>query len=265
MTTKKHLTTVSYDKVGKTYDTTRCADPEIVQGLLAFMNPSKEKKYVDISCGSGNYTTALFDAGLDITGVDISATMLNQAQLKNSTIMWHQADVHQLPFDNNTFDGVFCIHAMHHYQDLNKASKEMHRILKSQGKVILFGTLLDQCKHQWILYYFPFIWETAQSILKSQEETIKILKDAGFSDIRFEKYFIGKQSRDLSLYAGKYHPEIYLDPIIRSGMTPFNMPKYAKEIERGCTKLAEDISSGEIQNIMNQYESGHGEYIYNYF
>ena len=49
-----------YERIGQTYDETRKADPEITNQLLTLLNPSPEGRYLDIGCGSGNYTQALF-------------------------------------------------------------------------------------------------------------------------------------------------------------------------------------------------------------
>jgi ubiquinone/menaquinone biosynthesis C-methylase UbiE len=48
-----------YNTIGKTYDTTRKPDPEIVQTLIRLIQPKAKGHYLDIACGSGNYTNAL--------------------------------------------------------------------------------------------------------------------------------------------------------------------------------------------------------------
>lgn len=50
------MTKPIYDTIGKTYDSTRQADPEITQKLLELLCPIVGGKYLDIGCGSGNYT-----------------------------------------------------------------------------------------------------------------------------------------------------------------------------------------------------------------
>lgn len=46
-------------------------------------------------------------------------------------------DVHQIPFDENTFDVVFCNHVMEHVDDDIKAMSEIHRVLKPGGWAII--------------------------------------------------------------------------------------------------------------------------------
>ena len=44
-----------------------------------------------------------------------------------------KADICQLPFDDNSFDIVFCNHVLEHIPDDTKAMQELYRVLKSGG------------------------------------------------------------------------------------------------------------------------------------
>ena len=46
-------------------------------------------------------------------------------------------DIHEIPFEDNTFDIIFCNHVLEHVDDDLKAMSEMRRVLKSGGWAIL--------------------------------------------------------------------------------------------------------------------------------
>jgi SAM-dependent methyltransferase len=46
-------------------------------------------------------------------------------------------DIHQIPFEQNTFDVVLCNHVLEHVQDDLKALREINRVLKPKGFAIL--------------------------------------------------------------------------------------------------------------------------------
>ena len=55
-------------------------------------------------------------------------------------------DIHQIPFDDNTFDVVFCNHVMEHVDDDILACKEINRVLKPNGWGIIQSPVYGQDK-----------------------------------------------------------------------------------------------------------------------
>lgn len=51
----------------------------------------------------------------------------------NSPLADIQADICDLPFDNNSFDVIFCNHVLEHIPDDTTAMEELYRILKPNG------------------------------------------------------------------------------------------------------------------------------------
>jgi SAM-dependent methyltransferase len=46
-------------------------------------------------------------------------------------------DVHKMPFEDNTYEVVFCNHVMEHVEDDQKAMSEIYRVMKPEGYAIL--------------------------------------------------------------------------------------------------------------------------------
>jgi ubiquinone/menaquinone biosynthesis C-methylase UbiE len=79
------ITKTLYDRIGEGYDTTRKADKGIVEKIRTHLDPYPGDPYLDVACGSGNYTVALADQGCSFHGIDVSEKMLCMARSKPET------------------------------------------------------------------------------------------------------------------------------------------------------------------------------------
>lgn len=57
------MTTALYDQIGVGYDATRRADGYIVDRLANLLKLRSGASYLDVACGTGNYTLALAARG----------------------------------------------------------------------------------------------------------------------------------------------------------------------------------------------------------
>lgn len=255
------MNNIVYNSIGKTYDTTRKPDKEIVEQLLQLLNSQPGKKFLDIGCGSGNYTGALATKGLDIEGIDISDEMLNKAIRKYPSIKFSQGDAKNLPFQEDSFDGATCILATHHIHDNQKLFQEVFRVLK-KGNFVIFTATPEQMKGYWLCHYFPKMMEDALKKMANYNDIKKDLEQAGFKKIQANRFFVTENTQDLFLHSGKYRPEFYLDPKVRDGISSFQLSANQTELDNGLKNLADDIESGKIKNIIEKYESDIGDYLF---
>lgn len=56
-------------------------------------------------------------------------------------------DVHEIPFDANSFDVVFCNHVMEHVENDIKAMSEIYRVLKTGGWAIIQSPVYPELEH----------------------------------------------------------------------------------------------------------------------
>lgn len=95
-----------YDQIGSSYDETRSADSVIVKTICKLLSANPNSHYLDIRCGSGNYTVALSQLGYQMTGIDISEEMLSKARKKSHSITWVNGNAKKLQFRDNEFEGI---------------------------------------------------------------------------------------------------------------------------------------------------------------
>lgn len=82
---------------------------------------------LDIGCGGGAYTHFLSAQGLRVTGVDLHREFLQVASDFNRNGDFVEADILNLPFEDNYFDSSFCFDVLEHVDDL-KALSEIARV-----------------------------------------------------------------------------------------------------------------------------------------
>ncbi len=249
-----------YEVTARTYDQYRNADTGLVDGIERHLQASKNGKYLDIGCGSGNYTLALLHRGINIEGVDLSHSMLAQASAKAPSQRWSQGDMNSLPFDSCMFDGAITMNTLHYVRNsLVSVFQEIRRILKPGARLVIYVIALEQCLQFWLGHYFSFFREIGHKVLASRDVIVAALQEADFLDLSIEPFFVTEHTTDLFTYACKYRPHLFLDPKIRAGMTPLQLPEYEKEVQTGCERLQKDIASGAIYRVIGQHESQLGE------
>lgn len=93
----------------------------------------------DIACGSGYGTSLLSQAGAAfVVGIEISADALGEREwVSKSGSAACQADAQHLPLATGIFDLVVSFETVEHLKDDALFIKEVHRALKSGGKLIL--------------------------------------------------------------------------------------------------------------------------------
>ncbi len=101
-----------------------------------FAGPSDPLRLIlDLGCGTGGNLSLLRQRG-QVVGLDSSLTALRYAHKKGVAPLI-QADGHCLPFRDGVFDWIAVLDVLEHMDDDRAALKEMARVLKPGGRLIL--------------------------------------------------------------------------------------------------------------------------------
>lgn len=252
----------TYERIGQGYNLTRCADPALVEQIATLLEIDPQCHYLDLACGTGNYTVSLADRGGIWTGIDHSTVMIQEASSRSAQIAWHISDAEQIPFENESFDGAIIILALHHFADLVRVFHEMARILKSGSPIVLFTSTAEQMKNYWLNHYFPEMMQRSILQMPTLTHTLNCLEQGGFSVDLCQPYFVSPDLQDFFLYSGKNRPEMYLDERIRRGSSTFASLANSNEVIVGCAKLSDDIISGRFDEVYYQHDDRNGDYIF---
>ena len=252
----------AYNKIGIGYNNTRQADPYLAERMYVLLKPETGGRYLDIGCGTGNYTRALQQKGLQFTGVDPSEIMLNEARSKSKTIDWLQGTAENIPCKNEGFSGALGSLTLHHWQNIEKGIKELFRVLEPGARLVFFTSLPEQTESYWLMHYFPRLIKASAQDLPPLEFLKKCGSKAGFEFITRENYFVKDDLKDLFLQSGKNNPELYFNENIRKGISTFALLANKEEIDAGLKCLREDMDSGKFPEIKQKYESDIGDYCF---
>lgn len=101
----------------------------------------KGKRILEIGCGLGSDSRLIAREGALVTSLDLSRRnvwlTLNGLRLLGLRGNGLCADAEQLPFQENSFDGVYSFGVLHHTPDTVKAVNEIHRVLKPGGACVI--------------------------------------------------------------------------------------------------------------------------------
>lgn len=248
-----------YDSIGVGYDTTRRPDPRIAARLRYHLAPDPDGLYLDLACGTGNYTAALGSDGVALVGLDRAITMLRAAQVKAPQVPWCQGDALALPFADGAFQGVLCSLAIHHFPDRAAAFAEVRRVL-ARGRFVIFTSTPEQESGYWLNHYFPEMMVRSGRIMPSLATLRGELEAAGFRFLAYDPWDVPPDPVDLMLYAGKHRPALYLDAAFRRGTSGFAKFCEPHEIRGGLQRLETDIASGKIDDVIAGYAHDRGDY-----
>ena len=113
---------------------------------------------LEIGAGTGRFTTPLCrKTRAHITALDLSQDMLKLAKGKKLSehVNWIRGNAESLPFPGSTFDCVFMMFTLQHIADRTQALREIYRVLRPQGRLIIGTASHGQFRREIVSKYFP--------------------------------------------------------------------------------------------------------------
>jgi SAM-dependent methyltransferase len=118
------------------------------EGVIVFREWALERLAVrpgdavcDVGCGPGGYHPGIAAAGGRVIGVDASAGMLREAHARAASasldVACIRGSAELLPVASAACDRVLAAHMLYHVPDQQAALREMRRILRPGGRVVI--------------------------------------------------------------------------------------------------------------------------------
>jgi len=227
------------------------AEPET--WIAKFLSPhfAKIKSLLSVGCGPGVFLREIAEnhPEIEVVGVDLSARRVRDADqrlrgLSNARAC--QGDAMDLPFAANTFDLVFCRFLMEYLPDKPLAVREMARVCKPGGKILL------QDLDGQLLWHFP---EHAD-LQHTTELVVNHLASTGFDPFVGRKLFslcVGESLGEIGVQLDPYH--LYAGTIDEKQFSHWRtkleiaMPQLTAVL--GSEKSAQDYSDRFLAYLQN--------------
>lgn len=171
------------------------------------------EKYLDVAAGTGDMAIEIVRqgaAGIHVAAVDFSQNMIGfgEKKIKNlhfeNMVKFHLADGENLPFEDNSFHSAVCAFGVRNFSDQFKGIKEMRRVIKEKGRIVILEfSKPGNCLLRFLYYFYfkkmlPLIGGLISgkfsayrylpdSVLSfySQEELRLIMEKAGLKNINY--------------------------------------------------------------------------------
>ncbi len=172
----------------------------LLEGWATDMELEPGQKILEVGCGSGALTHSLKQRGLNITGVDRSARMVEAARRRGgyngARIL--QADATALPFADQQFSRIIAASLINVVPEITPVLSEMRRVLQPGGRIGLLFPCARMTPagartyaHKQGLRGFSAAALEAWATKAPKGDLPKIqqgLRAAGFSDLRHRPY-----------------------------------------------------------------------------
>lgn len=167
--------------------------------LIQRANPQPGERVLDIACGTGivarNVAPRVGAQGI-VIGLDVNPDMISMARAAaerdHVAIEWYTSPAEQLPFPDDNFDLVLCQFGLMFFTDRHAALKEMHRVLRTGGRVVLsVWQGLDRHPFYQTLHDVSYQHLGKSSVevvfsLGDSKELHKLLTDSGFQHVEID-------------------------------------------------------------------------------
>ena len=181
---------------------------EELETLHAIKNMNLTGNVLNIAAGDGRFNNHLLKLATSVTAVDIDEDELKALACNCPLDLKHKlktvvADITKtLPFNDATFDAIFCTGTLHLFDrdQLSEILSEIRRVLKSGGKIVLdFATDITRLDKNGNRVYFEkegnYTFEEGKNLFEKQlEEFLLDIKVGTFEEINLEEESTAYQS-----------------------------------------------------------------------
>ncbi len=191
-TSKKEQVATMFNNISKRYDLLNHLlslgiDIYWRKQAIKLLKPEKPKKILDIATGTADFAIEALALNPDqVVGVDISEGMLEVGRKKlrrlqlDNRIELQMGDSERLLFDDNIFDAIIVAFGVRNFEHLEEGLKDMYRVLKPGGSVVVleFSKPHSFPFKQLYNFYFKYILPAIGRIISKDQSAYTYLPES---------------------------------------------------------------------------------------
>ena len=163
---------------------------ENLKRILKFCRNKIQGRVLDVGCGDGFFTAQILQRFnlKNVYGLDISSKAVDLARLKHPEIKFRQSALNHIPEETSSVDSVTMIEVIEHLVDIEGTLKELFRVMKPGGILLITTTDFNWLKQVIIAMFFfeKYFYPTNPHIRFFKKSTLAdILSKNGFSIIKY--------------------------------------------------------------------------------
>ncbi|MBI2872910.1 MAG: class I SAM-dependent methyltransferase [Chloroflexi bacterium] len=111
----------------------------VIPGVLRLLGLQTQERVLDLACGQGAVTKALFHVGAQVTGVDLSPRLVEMARQRSpKAIRYLVGDARHLDIlADESFDATVCVLAAQNIEPIAPVFAESARLLRRGGRLVM--------------------------------------------------------------------------------------------------------------------------------
>ena len=117
----------------KYYALINSGDSYLLRKVIQYLDPQPTDKILEIGCGRGFFTKKIQSLSRLTIGIDINPEAIAKGVAANLKVM----DATKLDFPSEFFDKIYSCHTIEHIPDLDRFFREIERVLKPGGRLLL--------------------------------------------------------------------------------------------------------------------------------
>ncbi len=134
------------------------------------------EKVLEVGCGKG-FLANILSKKYNVTASDL---IISHDLIRTYPhIRVKQANIQNLPFENNEFDTVVCTHTLEHVQDIISAISELRRVTKRRLIVVVPKQRPYKYTFDLHLHFFPYEYSLPNYFRPTKEITKQQVKEVG--------------------------------------------------------------------------------------